>query len=131
MSKAFISNFKTLLLIIAKSASTEKDCPLSYSILSNIIEAIFKPEYDEYNRNKYREYKEKIDNVMKERGSSLDKAISSRDRSIFETEAVLPDHTPQMYKQHMAWFSLFLQKHMSDKHIDAVFRYIKTLNNQV
>lgn len=131
MSKTFIPNFKTLVLIIAKSAATQRDCPLPYTTLAAIIETIFSPEHDNYNISKYKEYKQKLEKRLLDAGSSLEMAISTKDRSIFEVEDILPKTTPESYKPHMKWFSSFLQKKMEQRHMDVVFRYIKSLNNQV
>lgn len=131
MSKSFISNFKTLMLIVAKSASTQKDCPIAYSLMCSVIESIFSPDNDEYNRKAYRKYKNDLEKRLESEGHTLKDVFGKKDRSIFSyIDSMMPLNTPEILRPHLKWLSMYMCERMEDKHMDAVFRYIKVLNSQ-
>jgi hypothetical protein len=131
MSHKFNENFRKMFSIIAKSAGKEDDCPISYNMMKMYINKVFTDEYDEVNRKLFKKYSAKVDDIFRDKGSSLDQAIKNKDRSIFETASLMPDDMVPNYRQYAEWMSEFLLKKMPEEHIDVIFRYIKTLKNQV
>lgn len=131
MSSSFNDNFRKLFLIIAKSASEQDDCPLPYSIIKMYIDRVFTDEYDQANRRIFKKYSCKVDEILKNSGSCLDEALKKKDRSIFESTSIIPEDMIPEYKNYTGWFSRFLRHTMPEKHMDVIFRYIKTLKNQV
>jgi hypothetical protein len=131
MTTAFNDNFRNLFLIIAKSASQDKECPLPYQMIKLYIDKVFTEENDSTNRRLFSKYSTKVDEVLKSEGSSLNEAISNKDRSIFRMTSIIPEDMIPEYKQYAGWFSLYLENRMPGKHMDMVFRYIKALKNQL
>jgi len=127
----FLYNFKTLFTIIAKSASQAEDCPLSYSIIYGVIEWVFQPSFNEYNVQAYQRYKDMVKEMCEKDGTDMEKMISSKDKSIFKYALNVPNQIPAQYQKHMTWYVSYMMERMPQKHVDMVFRYIKTLNSTI
>lgn len=127
----FLSNFKTLFTIIAKSSSKMEDCPLSYTIMCAAIEWAFQSKHDKDNVLLYKQYVDAVKTECEKEKKNLDKILRDKDRSVFKYASVLPNTLPSEYQKHMSWYIEFLQNRMPQNHMDMVFRYIKTLNNGI
>jgi hypothetical protein len=87
----FLYNFKTLFTIIAKSASSVEDCPLSYSIVYGVVEWVFQPSFNEYNVQAYQRYKDMVSEMCAKDGGNMENMISSKDRNIFKYALNVPN----------------------------------------
>lgn len=131
MSSTFTSNFKNLLLIIVKSASEQGDCPVSYTLVKAYIDNTFTSQYEEENRRIFKKYRTKVESFLKSKDSSIEEAIAKEDRSIFNALCLLPDDMAIEYKGYAEWYMEYLRSKMPSTRMSLVFRYIRTLKNQV
>jgi hypothetical protein len=127
----FLFNFKTLCVIIAKSASTAEDCPLSYSIIHGVIEWVFQPSFNGDNVRAYQQYKDIVNEMCEKDGTTMEKMISSKDRGIFKYALRIPNRIPEKYQKYMSWYVSYMVERMPQKHVDMIFRYIRTLNSTI
>lgn len=129
MTSAFNSNFKNMLLIIAKAAAREQDCPMNETIMGAIIDYIFG---DKSNVSKicprFVESIEKLNKIYKDKpNATFEGALLAKDRDIFNHIDLFPPEMYEKYRERIDWLSLFLVKRMQSSHMEVIWKYLDKL----
>jgi len=131
MSSAFIGNFKNLVSYLGKAACQEKDCPLDYNLLGQLINFMFNDkENEEQIFPQFTDNIDKMDSIYRKNGSSYKYALKSRDRTLFQHINLFPDKVSKSYSKYIEWFSLFLRERIQDNHIKYIWTCLDKLTEQ-
>lgn len=120
-----------MILYIGKVSAQEKDCPLGEFLFGQLIQWMFDDPKNVGNilphfiTNRY-----KLDEVFKRKGSSLNEALASEDRSLFEHIDLFPQSVKDKYGSQVQWYSNFLLRRMEAKYLKTVWIYLRKLDKQ-